>query len=129
MAKRVLIVDDVPLMRRQIRSALSAHGFEIMGESADGYDGILQYVENKPDVVVLDIVMPGMDGIETLERLLRIDPRARVVMCSALGEKEMIRRAILLGARDFIVKPFAKERIVSAVGKAVDSVGPSSAGA
>jgi len=127
MGKRVLIVDDVPLMRRQIRSALSAHDFEIMGESGDGYDGILQYVEQKPDVVVLDIVMPGMDGIETLERLLRIDPGARVVMCSALGEQEMIRRAILLGARDFIVKPFAEERIVSAVGKAADAVGPSSA--
>jgi two-component system chemotaxis response regulator CheY len=127
MGKRVLIVDDVPLMRRQIRSALSAHDFEIMGESGDGYDGILQYVEQRPDVVVLDIVMPGMDGLETLERLLRIDPRARVVMCSALGEQAMIRRAILLGARDFIVKPFAEERIVSAVGKAADSVGPSSA--
>ena len=124
MGTRVLIVDDVPLMRRQIRSALEGGGYEILAEAADGYDGILQYVERKPDVVVLDIVMPGIDGIETLERLLRLDPAARVVMCSALGEEEMIRRAILLGARDFIVKPFAAERIVGAVGKAagVDGV-------
>ncbi len=123
MGTRVLIVDDVPLMRRRIRAALAPHGFEILAEAADGYDGILQYVERRPDVVVLDIVMPGIDGIETLERLLRLDPGARVVMCSALGEQEMIRRAIHLGARDFIVKPFAEERIVSAVGKAADSSG------
>lgn len=118
METKVLIVDDVPLMRRQINSALSHNGFVVVGEAPDGYDGILQYVEKRPDVVVLDIVMPGIDGIETLERLLRLDPAARVVMCSALGEDNMIRRAILTGARDFIVKPFAPERIVGAVGTA-----------
>jgi two-component system chemotaxis response regulator CheY len=119
METKVLIVDDVPLMRRQIKSALTSDGFAVIGEAPDGYDGILQYVEKRPDVVVLDIVMPGIDGIETLDRLLRLDPAARVVMCSALGEEEMIRRAILKGAKDFVVKPFVPERVAGAVGKAV----------
>ena len=114
---KVLIVDDLPFMRRAIRDVLLGAGFLVAGEAENGMEGLILYAEKRPDVVLLDIAMPVMDGITALKRLVRYDPRARVIMCSALGEQEMIVRAIQLGARDFIVKPFQPERIVSALEK------------
>lgn len=114
---KVLIVDDLPFMRKAIRDVVLGAGFVVAGEAENGRDGLLLYAEKRPDVVLLDIAMPVMDGITALARLIRYDPAARVIMCSALGEQEMIVRAIQLGARDFIVKPFQPERIVSAVEK------------
>lgn len=116
---RVLIVDDLPFMRKVIREVLSEAGFEVAAEAENGREGLILYAEKKPDVVLLDIAMPVMDGITALRRLLRYDPSARVIMCSALGEQELIVRAIQLGARDFIVKPFQPERVVSAVRKSL----------
>ena len=116
---RVLIVDDLPFMRTAIRDVLEEAGMEVAGEAENGKAGIFQYMQLRPDVVLLDIVMPVMDGIEALQRLIRQDPSARIIMCSALGEQELIVRAIQLGALDFIVKPFQPQRIVSAIGKAV----------
>jgi two-component system, chemotaxis family, chemotaxis protein CheY len=89
----------------------------VAAEAENGREGLALYQENRPDLVILDIAMPVMDGISALERLMRRDPSARVIMCSALGEQEMIIRAIRLGAKDFIVKPFQPERIISAVRK------------
>jgi two-component system chemotaxis response regulator CheY len=117
MAVRVLVVDDLPMMRAAIRKALSQDGFLVIGEAANGRDGILAYAEKRPDVVLLDIAMPVMDGITALEKLLVVDPAARVVMCSALGEQEMVMQALRRGAREFVVKPFTTERLVSAVSK------------
>jgi two-component system, chemotaxis family, chemotaxis protein CheY len=112
---RVLIVDDLPFMRSVLRDALAGGGFEVVGEAKDGLEGLRAYVRLKPDLVLLDIVMPVMDGITALEKLIQRDPGALVVMCSSLGEQEMIIRAIRLGARDFVVKPFKPERVVSAL--------------
>ncbi len=121
MQARVLIVDDLPFMRQAIRESLERADFIIVGEAADGREGILLFRELKPDIVVLDISMPVMDGISALRRIMKLDPGAVVVMCSALGQQDMIVRAIQLGAKDFVVKPFRAERIVSALRKAVGS--------
>ena len=120
---RVLVVDDLPMMRAAIRKALSRDGFRIVGEAENGRDGVLTYAEKRPDVVVLDIAMPVMDGITALEKLLMVDPAATVVMCSALGEQEMVMQALRRGAREFVVKPFTTERLVSAVSRVVRSHG------
>ncbi|TVR85706.1 MAG: response regulator [Spirochaetaceae bacterium] len=119
MSIQVLVVDDLPFMRTLLREVLETGGHMVVGEAQDGRDGLIQYVVRKPDVVLLDIAMPVMDGIAALERIIRFDPRARVIMCSSMGEQDMILRAIQLGARDFIVKPFHSERVTSAVEKAM----------
>ena len=121
MASRVLIVDDLPSMRARLQQILEEANLEIAGQAGNGEHALLLYMDQKPDVVLLDIIMPGMDGITTLDALLRLDSGARVVMCSAIGEQRMIVRAIRHGARDFVVKPFSPERVVSAVRKALRS--------
>ena len=118
---RILIVDDLPFMRKVIRDVLLGAEFLIAGEAENGREGLILYAEKKPDLVLLDIAMPVMDGITALGRILRYDPKAHIVMCSALGEQELIVRAIQLGARDFVVKPFQPERIISAVRKSLQN--------
>ena len=115
---RVLVVDDLEFMRDAIRDILEGAGLEIAGEAENGETGVEAYGRLKPDVVLMDITMPVMDGLRALGTIRRDDPDAVVVMCSALGQQEYIIRAIQLGARDFIVKPFRPERVVSAVKKA-----------
>ncbi|TVQ99658.1 MAG: response regulator [Spirochaetaceae bacterium] len=114
---RVLIVDDLPFMRVAIKDALSGTAFAVVAEAENGIQGVERYQEYHPDVVLLDIVMPVLDGLSALKRIRRLDPRSNVIMCSALGEQAMILRAIQLGARDFIVKPFQPSRVVSALAK------------
>ncbi|MDR1626291.1 MAG: response regulator [Spirochaetia bacterium] len=123
---RVLIVDDLPFMRAAIRAVLEEAGMEVAAEAENGRDGVFLYMQTRPDIVLLDIVMPVMDGLTALQRLVRQDPLACVIMCSALGEQELIVRAIQLGARDFIVKPFQPQRIVGAIRKAVRHSAPRS---
>ena len=112
---RVLIVDDLEFMRTLLTDIVTDAGMEVPGVAEDGRQGLRAYVAYSPDIVLLDIAMPEMDGLTTLERLKYIDPHARVIMCSALGEQAMIVRAIQLGARDFVVKPFQPERVVNAI--------------
>jgi two-component system chemotaxis response regulator CheY len=123
MAPRVLIVDDLPSMRERLERILSDAEFEIAGTAGNGEQALVMYMDRRPDVVLLDIIMPGMDGISTLDALLRLDAGARIIMCSAVGEQRMIVRAIRHGAKDFVVKPFSEERVVSAVSKVVGSNG------
>ena len=119
MSARVLVIDDLPFMRSLLRDLLSEAGFSVVGEAPDGRRGVIAYLRHDPDVVLLDITMPVMDGITALRKIMELDPKARVVMCSSLGEQEMILRAVRLGARDFVVKPFRPERVISAVQKAL----------
>ena len=114
---RVLIIDDLAFMRTAIKTVVEEAGMEVAGEAENGKDGIFLYMKTKPDIVLLDIVMPVMDGVTALQRLIQADPAARIIMCSALGEQSLIVRAIQLGARDFVVKPFQPKRIVSAIRK------------
>jgi two-component system chemotaxis response regulator CheY len=125
MPKRVLIVDDALFMRRMIRDILEGSGrYEVVGEAATGLEAVTFFQETCPDVVTLDVVMPGMDGIEACRQILRADPGATVVICSALGQESMVLEAIAAGARDFIVKPFAPERVLSVLDNLVVEKAP-----
>lgn len=114
---RVLIVDDLSFMRNALREIIEGIGFEVSGEAENGKIGVDLYFERKPDAVLMDITMPELDGLEALAQIKKRDPKAQVIMCSALGQEEYIMKAIQLGARDFIVKPFKPERISSAISR------------
>lgn len=119
MGYRVLIVDDAAFMRMMLRDILSKNGFEIVGEAENGKIAVQMYEELKPDVVTMDITMPEMDGISAVKEIKKVDPNAKIVMCSAMGQQAMVIEAIQAGARDFIVKPFQADRVLEAVRKAV----------
>ncbi len=105
-AKRLLIVDDALLMRKRIREIAEDTGWEIAAEAQNGEQAIALYLQEKPDLVTLDIVMPKLDGVSTLKQLIQHDPDARVVMVSAVNQKPKLAECIDAGAIDFIVKPF-----------------------
>jgi two-component system, chemotaxis family, chemotaxis protein CheY len=111
MAKRVLVVDDAMIMRMRIKEIAKEAGWEIVGEGANGEEAVLRYKELRPDLVTLDIVMPKMDGVAALRQLKQECPEARVVMVSAVDQKEKLTECIRLGVVDFIVKPFDKARL------------------
>jgi two-component system chemotaxis response regulator CheY len=115
---RILVVDDAAFMRMMIKDILIKHGFEVVGEAANGLEAILRYKELAPDLVTMDITMPEMDGIAAVKQIKKMDPNARVIMCSAMGQQAMVLEAIQAGARDFIVKPFQADRVLDAVRKA-----------
>ncbi|TVQ21460.1 MAG: response regulator [Spirochaetaceae bacterium] len=117
MRVRVLVVDDLQFMRELLCGILSDAGADVVAEAEDGRAALRRFLVHEPDVVLLDIAMPVMDGITTLRKIRMLEPRARVIMCSALGEQQLIVRAIQLGARDFVVKPFTPQRVVSAISK------------
>jgi two-component system, chemotaxis family, chemotaxis protein CheY len=117
MAHRVLIVDDAAFMRMMIKDILSKNGFEVVGEAADGAQAVEKYKESQPDLVTMDITMPEMDGITALKEIKKINPSARVIMCSAMGQQSMVIDAIQAGAKDFIVKPFQADRVLEAINK------------
>jgi two-component system chemotaxis response regulator CheY len=116
---RVLVVDDAAFMRKVLTDALVAGGHEVVGEAGDGEAAVAAYRDVQPDLVTLDITMPEKDGIATLRELIELDPAARVVICSALGQETKVLDAIKAGAKDFVVKPFERERLLSAVEKAL----------
>lgn len=115
MRPKIMIVDDAMFMRATIRKILNANGFEDIVEMKDGESALLAYGEEKPDLVLLDITMPGISGLEVLEQIIKRNPDARVVMCSAIGQEMMIMRAMDLGAKYFIVKPFKNEELIKVV--------------
>lgn len=122
-ASTVLVVDDIGMMRRVIREALEGAGVAIVGEAPNGREAVRLYNKLRPQIVIMDITMPVMNGIEALRRIKILDPRAAVIMCSSMNQQKYIMKSIQLGARDFIVKPFKTERIISAVKKAAMSHG------
>ncbi|GGF96836.1 response regulator [Paenibacillus aceti] len=117
MANRILIVDDAAFMRMMVRDILTKNGFEVVGEAQDGAQAIEKYKELHPDLVTMDITMPEMDGIAALKEIKQIDPNAKVIMCSAMGQQAMVIDAIQAGAKDFIVKPFQSDRVIEAINK------------
>ncbi|WP_054694407.1 response regulator [Syntrophomonas palmitatica] len=120
MAKSVLVVDDAAFMRMMIKDILSKNGYNVVGEAENGAVAVEKFKELKPDLVTMDITMPDMDGIAAVKAIKEFDPSARIIMCSAMGQQAMVIDAIQAGARDFIVKPFQPERVIEAVGKALD---------
>jgi len=119
LGKKILVVDDAAFMRMMLSDHLTKAGFEVVGHAENGAVAIVKYKELKPDMVTMDITMPEMDGIQAVKEIRKIDPSARIVMCSAMGQQQMVMEAIQAGARDFIVKPFDVTRVVQAVTKAL----------
>lgn len=116
----ILIVDDSKTSRKILRGILEEAGHTIVGEGINGEDGFLKYKELKPDLVTLDITMPKMDGIEALQIIRKEDENARVIMITALGQKEKMIQAVKFGAAEFITKPFEDDEVVKAVDKALE---------
>ena len=112
---RILLVDDAAFMRKVIKDTLSKAGYTDLHEAVDGADAVEKYNSLKPDLVLMDITMPNMDGLEALKAIRAADPNANVVMCSAMGQETMVIDAIRSGAKDFIVKPFKPERVLKTV--------------
>ena len=119
MAKNVLICDDAAFMRMMIKDILSKNGYNVVGEAENGAVAVEKYSETNPDLVLMDITMPEMDGIAALKKIKEKDPSASVIMCSAMGQQAMVIESIQSGAKDFIVKPFQADRVLEAVQKAV----------
>lgn len=117
MSNRILIVDDAAFMRMMIRDILTKNGFEVCGEANDGAQAIEKFKEFRPDLITMDITMPEMDGINALKEIKKLDPNAKVIMCSAMGQQAMVIDAIQAGAKDFIVKPFQSDRVIEAIRK------------
>jgi len=117
MAYKILVVDDAAFMRMMIKDILTKNGFEVVGEAADGAQAVALYQELQPDLVTMDITMPEKDGITALKEIKAVNPSAKIIMCSAMGQQAMVIDAIQAGARDFIVKPFQADRVIEAINK------------
>ncbi|NLU09633.1 MAG: response regulator [Tepidanaerobacter acetatoxydans] len=115
----ILIVDDAAFMRMMIKDILTKNGYEVSGEAENGVVAVKMYDELKPGLVIMDITMPEMDGIEAVKKIKAMDSSAKIIMCSAMGQQAMVIDAIQAGARDFVVKPFQPERVIEAVKKAL----------
>jgi two-component system chemotaxis response regulator CheY len=116
---RVLVVDDAAFMRKMVTDALTKGGHEVVGEAGNGIEAVERYRELRPEVTTLDITMPEKDGLAALQEIIALDPSARVIMCSALGQESKVLESIKIGAKDFVVKPFQADRVLGAVDKAL----------
>ena len=119
MAKNILICDDAAFMRMMIKDILTKNGYNVAGEAENGAKAVEKYNELKPDLVLMDITMPEMDGIQALKKIKETVPGAMIIMCSAMGQQAMVIESIQSGAKDFIVKPFQADRVLEAVKKVV----------
>ena len=115
MAKKVLIVDDMLFMRAALKKILEGLNCEVVGEAENGEQGVEMYKKFLPDLTTLDITMPVMDGLEALEQIKKINPNAKVVIVSAMGQEKNVMKAVQLGAKNFIVKPFNTEKVQEVV--------------
>ncbi|QXE03201.1 response regulator [Terribacillus sp. DMT04] len=112
---KILIVDDAKFMRKTLSALLTEAQHEIAGEAADGNEAIAKFQETKPDIVFMDITMPHKDGLTALKEIVSMDPSAKIIMCSAMGQQRIVMQAIELGAKDFITKPFEDARVLETV--------------
>lgn len=115
--KKILIVDDAAFMRMMLRDILTKNGFEVVGEAKDGLEAVEQYNKLRPDLVTMDVTMPNMDGVQAVKAIRQLDPNAKIIMCSAMGQKSVVMDSVLAGAKDFIIKPFQTEKVLEAIEK------------
>lgn len=120
MGINVLIADDLKFIKLVLRDLVEKAGFRVVGEASNGEEAIELYQDKRPDVVLMDITMPKVDGLTAMKEILKIDPEAKIIVCSALGQQSLIVQALQMGARDFIVKPFREERVVASIKKILD---------
>lgn len=116
----ILVADDAAFVRLWCTRMLGRHGFEVV-EASDGKEAVAKYRDHRPDAVLLDVAMPELDGLDALREIRRLDPTARVAMLTGLGQRHIVLEALNLGARDFVVKPFRPERVLSAVQKLLEN--------
>ena len=119
MGKKILIVADATFIRMMVKDILVPRGFEIAGEATNGNEAVSRYEELKPDLVTMDITMKEKDGLEAAREILSRHPDAKIIMVTALGQEKMLKESIKLGVKDFVVKPFGPDRILSVVEKAL----------
>lgn len=122
MKPKVLVVDDAIFMRKMIAEILVENGMDVIGEADNGSSAVERYKQLKPDLVTMDIIMPEMNGIDAVRQIVAFDSKARIVMCSALGQQALVQEAITAGAKDFLIKPFNPSRVVEVVNKIMDHV-------
>jgi two-component system chemotaxis response regulator CheY len=120
MNAQILITDDTIFTRTVLKSILTANGFNGVFEASNGEEAIKLYKLNRPDVVLMDITMPIMNGIDALREIIAFDPEAKVIMCTAMGQRSMVVEAIQAGAKDFVAKPFQTNRILDSIRKLVE---------
>ncbi|MGH7441057.1 MAG: response regulator [bacterium] len=121
MDRSVLVVDDAAFMRATLRDIFDRNGYRVVGEARDGLEAVTRYAALRPALVTMDIVMPGLSGIEAVRRIVASDPDARVIMCSAMGQQSLVIEAIQAGARDFVIKPFQVSKVLDAAARALES--------
>ncbi|HBV86004.1 response regulator [Desulfosporosinus sp.] len=119
MSATIMIVDDAAFMRMMLKDILLKNGFNVVGEAENGVMAVEKYKELQPNLTIMDITMPEMDGLQSVKEIRKLDSKARIIMCSAMGQQAMVIEAIQSGAKDFVVKPFQAERVVEAVTKAL----------
>jgi two-component system chemotaxis response regulator CheY len=114
---RVLVVDDSMFVTKQIGQILTSEGFEVVGTAMDGEEGVEKYKELYPnvDLVTMDITMPKMDGVSALEKIIEFDKDAKIVMVSALGKQDLVKKSLLLGAKNYIVKPLDRKKVLERI--------------
>ena len=122
MKARVLVVDDAIFMRKMISDILEGNNMEVVGEADTGALAVEKYKELKPDLVMMDIIMPEMNGIDAVRQIMSSDSQARIVMCSALGQQALVQDAMTAGAKDFLIKPFNPSRVIEVVSKILNQV-------
>ncbi len=120
MPRTVLIVDDAAFVRGTIKDIFERHGWQVVAEAKDGAEAVELFKTHKPNLVIMDIVMPVLSGIEAVKKICQLDPNARVIMCSAMGQQTLVIEAIQAGARDFVIKPFQASRVLEAAVRALE---------
>ncbi|HTX03246.1 MAG TPA: response regulator [Candidatus Acidoferrales bacterium] len=120
MKARVLVVDDAVVMRMMIKDILSRNGFEVVGEAQNGAEAVEKYKDLRPDVVTMDMIMPGVDGISAVKQIVAVDPDAKILMCTSMGQEALLREAIEAGAKSYITKPFQPAKMVESIGKVLE---------
>jgi two-component system chemotaxis response regulator CheY len=118
-AQKVMLVDDASFMRMMLKNILVGSGYEVVGEAENGAKAVEQYKSLKPDLVMMDIIMPEMGGIDAVREIMKVNPSAKILMCSSMGQQSLVVEAIQAGAKDFIVKPFQPSNVLDAVKKAL----------
>jgi len=119
-AHRVMLVDDASFMRMMLKNILVGSGYEVIGEAENGAKAVEQFKALKPDLVIMDIIMPEMGGIDAVREIIKGNPTAKILMCSSMGQQSLVVEAIQAGAKDFIVKPFQPSNVLEAVKKVLD---------
>lgn len=115
MQTKILIVDDAVFTRKMLRSMIEKYDIEVVGEAENGKQAIVNYKELSPDIVIMDITMPEMDGLQATKEIMLNYPMAKIIMCSALGQNTKVIEAIQAGAKDFIIKPYKEEVVIKKI--------------